>query len=78
MLTGRHTTDQATRVTAYQTVNERLAKDLPYLWIEQYLFSEVADRAGPELRQSRPCPTACPGTAFDEGHLLPDPDLVGR
>ncbi len=24
---------QATRVTAYQTVNERLAKDLPYLWI---------------------------------------------
>ncbi len=43
MLTGRHTTSQATRVTAYRTVNEQLAKELPYLWIDQYLFSEVAD-----------------------------------
>jgi len=42
MLTGRHTTDTATRVTAYQAVNERLAQDLPYLWLDQYLFSEVA------------------------------------
>ncbi len=70
LLTGRHTTDSATRATAYQTVNERLAKDLPYLWISQYFFSEVAqDRvqnfANPTL------PSGSPGYAFDEGIFFP-------
>lgn len=70
MLTGRHTTDQATRVTAYRTVNEQLAKQLPYLWIEQFLFSEVAqDRvqnfANPTL------PGGKPAYAFDEGIFVP-------
>ncbi len=70
MLTGRHTTDQATRVKAYQTVNERLAKDLPYLWLEQYIFSEVATSrvqnfANPTL------PNGMKGYAFDEGIFSP-------
>ena len=70
LLTGRHTTDQATRNTAYQTVNERLAKDLPYLWISQYFFSEVAqDRvqnfANPTL------PSGSPGYPFQEGIFFP-------
>ena len=70
LLTGRHTTDQATRVSAYQTVNERLAKDLPYIWISQYFFSEVAeDRvqnfANPTL------PSGSPGYAFEEGIFWP-------
>jgi ABC-type transport system substrate-binding protein len=70
MLTGRHATDQATRVAAYQTVNEQLAKDLPYLWLEQYIFSEVAtDRvqnfANPTL------PSGAKQYAFDEGIFFP-------
>ena len=70
MLTGRHTTDQATRVTAYQTVNKQLAKDLPYLWLEQYIFSEVATSkvqnfANPTL------PNGMQGYAFDEGIFSP-------
>ena len=70
MLTGRHTTDQATREAAYKTVNEQLAKQLPYLWIEQYVFSEVADGrvqnfANPTL------PDGTPQYAFDEGIFVP-------
>ena len=70
MLTGRHTTDAATRVAAYQKVNEQLAKDLPYLWLEQYIFSEVAtDRvqnfANPTL------PSGMKAYAFDEGIFSP-------
>ena len=70
MLTGRHSTDQATRVKAYQTVNEQLAKDLPYLWIEQYIFSEVAasrvqNFANPTL------PSGATQYPFDEGIFVP-------
>ena len=70
MLTGRHTTDQAARVKAYQTVNERLATDLPYLWLQQWLFSEVADArvqnfANPTL------PDGGAQYAFDEGIFVP-------
>ena len=70
MLTGRHTTDQATRVQAYQTVNKQLCKDLPYLWLEQYIFSEVATSkvqnfANPTL------PNGMKGYAFDEGIFSP-------
>ncbi len=70
MLTGRQTTDQATRVQAYQTVNKQLCKDLPYLWLEQYIFSEVATSkvqnfANPTL------PNGMKGYAFDEGIFSP-------
>ena len=70
LLTGRHTTDQATRHKAYQTVNERLAVDLPYIWLSQYFFSEVAESrvqnfANPTL------PNGSPGYAFDEGIFFP-------
>jgi peptide/nickel transport system substrate-binding protein len=70
LLTGRHTTDKATRIAAYQTVNERLAKDLPYLWITQDFFSEVAQNrvqnfANPTL------PDGSPGYAYAEGVFVP-------
>ncbi len=70
MLIGRSTTDQATRVAAYRTVNEQLAKQLPYLWIEQYSFSEVAA----ERVQNFANPTLPDGSAgypFDEGRFWP-------
>ena len=70
LLTGRHTTDQATRVTAYQTVNEQLAKQLPYLWVEQYVFSEVG--AGRVQNFNNPTlPDGTPQYAFDEGIFVP-------
>ena len=66
MLTARHTSDTASRTKAYQAVNEQLAKDLPYLWLQQYLFSAVAvsrvqNFANPTL------PSGAPAYAFDEG-----------
>ncbi len=70
MLTGRHTTDEATRVAAYRTVNERLAKDLPYLWIEQYLFSEVANTRVQNF-DAWTFPDGTPGYGFDEGIFVP-------
>jgi ABC-type transport system substrate-binding protein len=70
MLTGRHTTDQSTRVTAYQTVNDRLAKNLSYLWIEQYLFSEVADGRVQGF-DAWTFPDGTPGYGFDEGIFVP-------
>ncbi len=70
LLTGRHTTDQTTRNKAYQAVNQQLAKDLPYLWLEQYLFTEVATSrvqnfANPTL------PSGAKQYAFDEGIFVP-------
>ena len=66
MLTARHTSDTASRTKAYQAVNEQLAKDLPYLWLQQYLFSAVAvsrvqNFANPTL------PSGAPAYAFDDG-----------
>jgi len=70
MLTGRRTTDTPTRVNAYRTVNERLAHDLPYLWISQYLFSEVAqDRV--QNFNNPTLPDGSPRYAFDEGIFVP-------
>ena len=63
-------TAPATRVQAYQTVNKQLAKDLPYLWLQQYLFSEVATSrvqnfANPTL------PSGAKQYAYDEGIFVP-------
>jgi ABC-type transport system substrate-binding protein len=70
MLEGRHTLDQATRVTAYQTVNRRLAEDLPYLWLEQYLFSEVASERVQNFNNLT-LPNNMPGYSFNEGQIFP-------
>jgi ABC-type transport system substrate-binding protein len=70
LLTGRHTTDQSTRIKAYQAVNERLAADLPYMWIAPNLFSEVATQrvqnfANPTL------PSGGKQYAFNQGQFFP-------
>ena len=70
MLEGRHTLDQATRVKAYQTVNERLAADLAYLWVDQYLFSEVASVRVQNFN-NLVLPDGTPGYSFDEGVFFP-------
>ncbi len=77
MLEGRHTTDQAARVKAYRTVNERLAVDLPYLWIEQYLFSEVASERVQNFNALK-LPNGMPGYSFDEGTFFPVQTWMSR
>ncbi len=71
MLEGRHTTNQATRIKAYQTVNEQLAQQLPYLWLEQYLFSEVATERVQNFNNLTLPDTNMPGYSFDEGVFNP-------
>jgi hypothetical protein len=47
-----------------------LAKDLAYLWIEQYFFSQVSNERVKGL--SNPTlPNGMPSYAFDEGIFVP-------
>ncbi len=71
MLQGRHTTDQSTRVAAYRTVNEQLGLQLPYLWIEQFFFSEVAADRVQNFNNPTLPDTNKPGYGFDEGIFFP-------
>lgn len=43
LLTGRSETDKSVRETAYQTVNKRLAIDLPYLWTDRAVWAVIGD-----------------------------------
>ncbi len=70
MLAGRAATDQQTRVASYQKVNQRLSQDLPYLWIEQYLFSEVAQNRVQNFNNVT-LPDGSPGYSFNEGQFFP-------
>ena len=70
LLSGRRSPDPATRIKAYQTVNERLAQDLPYIWLGQTVWSAVGDTriqnfANPIL------PDGSPGQPFDNGIFFP-------
>jgi ABC-type transport system substrate-binding protein len=68
--TGRSTLDQNTRVAAYQEANRRLAADVPYVWLGQQIFTDVAQErvqnyAGLTL------PDGSPGYGFAEGITFP-------
>jgi peptide/nickel transport system substrate-binding protein len=70
LIAGRSSPDPAARIAAYQKVNERLAQDLPYIWLGQTVWSEVGDSriqnfANPIL------PDGSPGTPFDNGVFSP-------
>jgi ABC-type transport system substrate-binding protein len=43
LLSGRQSTDKQDRETAYQTVNKRLALDLPYLWTDRAVWAVIGD-----------------------------------
>ncbi|HEX3842624.1 MAG TPA: ABC transporter substrate-binding protein [Acidimicrobiales bacterium] len=67
---GRTNPDPATRIKAYQTVNERICLDLPYIWLGQTVWSEVGDTrvqnfANPVL------PDGAPGYPFQNGFFFP-------
>ncbi|MGH9097799.1 MAG: ABC transporter substrate-binding protein [Acidimicrobiales bacterium] len=68
--TGRSSADPATRIKAYQTVNQRLSIDIPYIWLGQTVWSEVGDSrvqnfANPVL------PDGSPGLPFQWGFFFP-------
>jgi ABC-type transport system substrate-binding protein len=68
--TGRSSADPATRIKAFQTVNERLSTDIPYIWLGQTVWSEVGDSrvqnfANPVL------PDGSPGLPFQWGFFFP-------
>jgi len=67
---GRTSSVPATRQVAYKKLNQLLARDLPYLWLEQYPFAVIGDQrvqnfAGLTL------PSGAPGYGFDEGIIFP-------
>jgi peptide/nickel transport system substrate-binding protein len=39
---GRTSTNESERAKAYQTVNKRLAIDLPYLWLDRAVWAVVS------------------------------------
>ena len=67
---GRTSSSQSTRVTAYKKLNQRLATDLPYLWLEQYPFAMVG-QARVENFAGLTMPSGAPGYGFDEGIIFP-------
>ena len=70
LLTGRSTLDHPARVEAYRTVNQRLAVDLPYLWIGRDVFPFASStRVHGIARRTLPNGTA--GYAYDEGVFFP-------
>jgi hypothetical protein len=39
---GRRAINSTTRYKAYQTVNERFAVDLPYMWLDRAVWTAIA------------------------------------
>ncbi len=69
LVTGRSSSNPSDVIAAYQKVNERLAVDLPYLWLGRTSWSAVADSriqnfAGTIL------PGGKPGKGFDNGSFF--------
>ena len=70
LLTGRTTDAHATRVKAYQQINQYLGQDIPYLWLARDTWAVVAN---PKV-QNFTNPTTLSGKkaiAFDEGVIWP-------
>ncbi len=67
--TGRASNVPATRIAAYQTLNKRLAQDLPYIWLSQYFFSEVAANRVQNF-DNLVLPNGMPGYSFNEGVMF--------
>jgi peptide/nickel transport system substrate-binding protein len=70
LLVGRSTTDHVARIRAYRTVNERLATDLPYLWIGRDVFPFASSTRVRGIAH-RPLPGGRAGYAYDEGVFFP-------
>ena len=70
LITGRTSSDPATRLKAYQDINEYLAQDIPYIWADRATWAAVAT---PKVQNFVNAKTV-KGTqalSFDEGVLWP-------
>jgi len=70
LLAGRTSSEKASRIKAYQQVNQYLAQDIPYLWLARDTWAVVAN---PNV-QNFANPTTVQGSkaiAYDEGVLWP-------
>ena len=67
---GRTSSSQSTREVAYKKLDQRLAADLPYLWLEQYPFAMVGDQRIQNFA-GLTMPNGAPGYGFDEGIIFP-------
>ncbi len=69
---GREHANPATRIAAYRRVNERLALDLPYLWLARTIWSAGANDS--VMNFSNPTlPSGQPAEGFSGGVLDPTP-----
>jgi ABC-type transport system substrate-binding protein len=70
LLAGRTSSEKASRIKAYQQINQYLAQDIPYLWLARDTWAVVAN---PNV-QNFANPTTVQGSkaiAYDEGVLWP-------
>ncbi|MHB8430431.1 MAG: ABC transporter substrate-binding protein [Acidimicrobiales bacterium] len=70
MRLGRSTSSLAQRIKAWQAVNERLAVDLPYLWLAQFPIALVGDRRIQNFAALQ-LPDGSKGYGFNEGVFFP-------
>jgi len=70
ILQGRESPDPATRIAAYQGINERLAADLPYLWLEQTPWSAVGNSQIQNFANAT-LPSGQAAKKFDNGIFFP-------
>jgi peptide/nickel transport system substrate-binding protein len=70
--TGRQDPDPAARIAAYKTVAERLAIDLPYVWLSKTLWAGISQ---PEVAglDTQTLPDGSPGLGFSDGVFLLHP-----
>jgi peptide/nickel transport system substrate-binding protein len=66
---GRVSPSVSVRAAAYKKLNARLAKDLPYLWLQQYPFTGVGD-ARIQNFANLTLPSGKPGYGFNEGIMF--------
>jgi ABC-type transport system substrate-binding protein len=67
---GRQSTDASARATAYQTVNKRLAIDLPYLWLDRSVWS-VESTLKVQNWNNPTTPTGAPAFGMIAGSIWP-------
>ena len=67
---GRSTIDPAKRVKAYQSINEYLAQDLPYIFTDRNTWAVIAKPNVQNFNNPK-TPSGSKALAFDEGVLWP-------
>ncbi len=70
LLTGRTSSDRATRVKAYQKVNQYLGQDIPYIYTDRTTWAVVAN---PNVQNfvNATTPSGSKAYSFDEGVIWP-------